>query len=178
VRQDIKQYFVLLIIGLFMVGICFGMCPGNVYAEPECAVFVEPQLPGENRAFEVAQPIRMRSIAGWETASFSASQMNTIVEDAADALVSAQNATDKGWAFNLDTGTTTSDNIYGAVGLGLLRAYNMTKSKSGVDIEAGNPGYLTAAGEVADKIMAGGFDLQATDYIMFCHLKTNGQESL
>ncbi|MGA1790967.1 MAG: dockerin type I repeat-containing protein [bacterium] len=164
-RQDIKQYFVLLIIGLFMAGICFGMCPGNVSAEPECALIVEPLLPGENRTFEVVQPIRMRSIAGWETASFSAGQTKTIVEDAADALVSAQNATDKGWVFNLDTGTTTADNIYGAVGLGLLRAYNMTKSKSGVDIEASNPNYLTAAGDVADKIREGGFSLQATDYI-------------
>ena len=158
-----KQYFVILIIGLFVAGICLCTCPANVSAEP-VAINVVPKLPGEDVDVEVVDTSRMRSLAGWETASFSASQMKTIVEDAADALVNAQDGTTKGWAFDL-ADTSTAYNIYGVTGLGLLRAYNLTKNKTGASVTAGNPGYLTAAGDVADAIIDGNFPLQATDYI-------------
>lgn len=162
-RQDMKQYFTLLIIGLFMAGICFGMCPGNVAAEP-LAVNVFPRLPGEEVEIKVVDSVRMKDITGNEpTPTFSSGQMKTKVQTAATALRGGGTI---GWAFDLDDGDAeTADNIYGVIGLGLLRAYNMTKSNSGTDIDASNPEYLTSAGDVADKIREGSFRMQATDYI-------------
>jgi hypothetical protein len=160
-----KSYFVVLILGLFAAGICFCFCPGSAIVEAEpIPLCVTPLM--EGGPTEPAETVRARAVElTWPTTAFSESQMEAAIEATGDLLIDGD-PNDIGWAFNvLDQGTEVADNIYGVIGMGLLRAYNLTKEKSGASITAGKPGYLKAAGKVADTLVGGSIALQATDYI-------------
>jgi len=148
-----------------MAGICFCLCPGNAIAsasEPVCKMVSSGVAP-RDADFMRLRPVELT----WPTTAFNSSQMQVAVETTGDLLIDdMEDPNDTGWAFyHADAGSGAADNIYGVIGLGLLRAYNMTKDKSGADITAGKPEYLTTAGKVADAIVDGNFALQATDYM-------------
>jgi len=181
VRQMMKTYLAVILIGLVVAGICFCMCPTGTHAEP-LARLVRPERPDAKVEPEYVMPSRMKTLSGWETSKFSPSEMRTKVEAAADALHYAQNTSTKGWAFDLDIGGASAANIYGVVGLGLLRAYNLTKTRTGTTVTADKGDYLTAAGEtanaIADAILADSFPLQATDYIfLYYYAQVSGDSS-
>ncbi|MGA1795769.1 MAG: hypothetical protein ACMUIL_07905 [bacterium] len=158
-----KTYRILVITGLLAAGMCFCMCATYAHAEPLARV-VRPERPDTQDEPEYVARTRMRTIADWETTTdFSLSQMRTKIEAAADALKDAQDGSTMGWAFYLPGGSTAS-NIYGVVGLGLLRAYNLTKTMTATVVTANKPEYLAAAEDTADAILAGSFPWQATDY--------------
>lgn len=165
-RQMMKTYLILIIAGLLAAGMCFCMCATYAHAEP-LARMVRPERPETQAEPEYVARTRMRTLSGWETAEFNSSQMRTKIEAAADPLYDAQNVSTKGWAFYLP-GSSTASNIYGVVGLGLLRAYNLTKTMTVTVVTADKPDYLTAAGYTAQAIIDGTFPWQATDYV-FLH---------
>ena len=163
-RDNMKSYFVVLILGLFVAGICFCLCPGNAIALP-LPVEVAPSQGNRWSASRIIEPVRLKDVSSFPTTAFNESQMEAAVEATGDLLIASNPNIVDGWKFNLGTGTEVADNIWGVIGMGLLRAYNMTKEQDGAYITAGKPEYMTAAGKVADVLKGSSNPLLAPDCI-------------
>ena len=87
-RDNMKSYFVVLILGLFVAGICFCLCPGNAIALP-LPVEVAPSQGNRWSASRIIEPVRLKDVSSFPTTAFNESQMEAAVEATGDLLIAS-----------------------------------------------------------------------------------------
>ncbi|MBN2372836.1 dockerin type I repeat-containing protein [bacterium] len=155
-KHKVNRFLLFFAVSIFMISIYMSFCPAISMAGEPVWVKAVQYNPGADMVMTPAQPLdlaRMKTLYSPGT-NYTSSDALGIIVGLAERLAFRQRP-DGAWTEDLLPGITP-ENIAGPVGLGMLRAYNLTQNAFGMNVNGVTVDpdkYLNSAGLAAKYLL-------------------------